>query len=58
MAVTRFEVIMRRPLSAGAALVIVNAQPTPFDNSARVVLRGDIGTVLPAIITELVPLLR
>jgi NAD-dependent deacetylase len=35
---------------AGAALVIVNAQPTPFDDRADVVVRGLIGEVLPAMV--------
>ncbi len=34
---------------AGARIVIVNAQPTPFDSMADAVLRGPIGDVLPAI---------
>ena len=32
---------------AGARIVIVNAQPTPFDNIANAVYRDPIGTVLP-----------
>jgi NAD-dependent deacetylase len=36
---------------AGARLVIVNAEPTPFDSIADAVLREPIGTVLPAIVT-------
>jgi NAD-dependent deacetylase len=35
--------------SAGARLVIVNAEPTPFDDLADAVLPGQIGQVLPAI---------
>lgn len=35
--------------SAGARLVIVNAQPTPFDDVADAVLRQPIGEILPAI---------
>jgi NAD-dependent deacetylase len=35
--------------AAGARLVIVNAQPTPFDEVADVVLRDPIGSVLPAL---------
>jgi NAD-dependent deacetylase len=34
---------------AGAKIVIVNAQPTPFDGIAHAVLRGSISEVLPAI---------
>ena len=36
--------------SAGAKIVIVNAQPTPFDDVADAVLGGSISAVLPAII--------
>jgi NAD-dependent deacetylase len=36
---------------AGAKIVIVNAQPTPFDEIADAVLRGSISEVLPAIIS-------
>ena len=35
--------------SAGAKIVIVNAQPTPFDDIADAVLPGSIGEILPAI---------
>src|SRR4051812_2139597 len=35
--------------AAGASLVIVNAEATPFDEFADVVLRDAIGQVLPAI---------
>jgi NAD-dependent deacetylase len=35
--------------SAGARLVIVNAEPTPFDDIADAVLRDPIGAVLPSI---------
>jgi NAD-dependent deacetylase len=37
-------------LGAGARLVIVNAEPTPYDHSAAAVLRGSIGETLPAIV--------
>jgi NAD-dependent deacetylase len=37
-------------LEAGARLIIVNADPTPYDNVAAAVLRGPIGEVLPAIV--------
>jgi NAD-dependent deacetylase len=36
---------------AGAALLIVNGEPTPFDRIADAVLRGSISEVLPAIVT-------
>lgn len=39
-------------LRSGASLVIVNAEPTPFDTAADVVLRGSISDVLPAIVGE------
>jgi NAD-dependent deacetylase len=35
---------------AGARVVIINAQPTPFDGVADAVLRGAIGEVLPRIL--------
>jgi NAD-dependent deacetylase len=35
--------------SAGARVVIINAEPTPFDDLADAVLRDPIGRVLPAI---------
>jgi NAD-dependent protein deacetylase/lipoamidase len=35
--------------AAGARLVIVNAEPTPFDTMADLVLRAPIGAVVPAI---------
>jgi NAD-dependent deacetylase len=37
-------------LEAGARLIIVNNEPTPFDRYAAVVLREAIGTVLPRIV--------
>jgi NAD-dependent deacetylase len=37
-------------LRAGASLVFVNAEPTPFDRDADVVLRGSISEVLPQIV--------
>ena len=33
----------------GARVVIVNAEPTPFDDVADAVLRGPIGEVLPVV---------
>jgi NAD-dependent deacetylase len=38
--------------TAGARLIIVNAQPTPFDEIADVVLRDPIGEVLPVLCDE------
>jgi NAD-dependent protein deacetylase/lipoamidase len=40
-------------LRAGARLVIVNEQETPFDPVADVVVRGRLGEVLPAIVERL-----
>ena len=37
--------------AAGARVVIVNAEPTPFDEVADAVLRGRIGELLPALVT-------
>jgi len=36
---------------AGAALIIVNAEPTPFDVMADAVIRGSISEVLPALVS-------
>ena len=38
---------------AGADVVIVNAEPTPYDGIATVVLRGGVGDVLPRIVPGL-----
>ena len=38
--------------AAGARLVIVNAEPTPFDEIADAVLRQPIGTILPTLCEE------
>ncbi|MBV9412035.1 MAG: Sir2 family NAD-dependent protein deacetylase [Acidimicrobiia bacterium] len=35
---------------SGAALIIVNAEPTPFDDMADAVLRGSISEILPALV--------
>src|SRR5437868_1909025 len=35
---------------AGAALIIVNAEPTPYDAMADAVLRGSISEILPALL--------
>ena len=42
-------------VDAGARLVVLNAQPTPYDDLADVVLRGEIGEILPALVHDLVP---
>ncbi|HEV7888277.1 MAG TPA: hypothetical protein VGO92_12025, partial [Acidimicrobiales bacterium] len=41
---------------SGARLVILNAEPTPFDDLADAVLRGQISRVLPAIVRGAPPL--
>ena len=40
---------------AGARLVVANAQATPYDDHADVVLRGDLVEVLPALVPRAVP---
>ena len=42
--------IPRMAKSAGARLVIVNRESTPLDPIADAVLRGEIGTILPALV--------
>jgi NAD-dependent deacetylase len=42
-----------RAVEAGARLAIVNAQETPFDHLADVVVREPIGEVLPAVVAAL-----
>ena len=42
--------IPRVAKAAGARLVIVNREPTPLDGIADVVVRGEIGAVLPALV--------
>lgn len=37
----------------GARLVIVNAEPTPYDNSADEVVREPVGTALPTLLRGL-----
>ncbi len=37
-------------VDAGADIVIVNAEPTPYDDVATVVLRGGVGELLPRIV--------
>jgi NAD-dependent deacetylase len=37
----------------GARLVVVNAEPTPYDGQADAVLRDPIGAVLPALVEGL-----
>ena len=40
-------------VDAGAPLVVVNAEPTPYDDLAAEVLRGPIGEILPAVTRDL-----
>jgi NAD-dependent deacetylase len=40
-------------LGAGAQVAIVNAEPTPYDDEAHVVVREPIGEVLPALVATL-----
>ena len=35
---------------AGAPLIVVNAEPTPFDKLAEVVIHGKAGEVLPELV--------
>ncbi len=35
---------------SGAQLIVINAEPTPFDELAAVVVRGKSGEVLPEIV--------
>lgn len=39
-------------LRSGARLIVVNAEPTPFDSLAEVVIQGRSGEVLPEIVTQ------
>ena len=43
----------RTALEAGARLVIINAEETPYDAQADAVLRGDVGEALSAIVDHL-----
>jgi len=40
-------------IEAGAALVVLNAQETPYDGVAAAVLRGPIGEILPGLTRDL-----
>jgi len=37
---------------AGASLVIINAEPTPYDELAEVVIRDPIGEILPRLVMQ------
>jgi NAD-dependent deacetylase len=39
-------------LRAGAALAILNAEPTPFDAAADFVFRDQLGEVLPELVAR------
>jgi NAD-dependent deacetylase len=41
-------------VDAGATLVVINAEPTPYDDLARAVLREPIGEILPALVRGVV----
>jgi len=45
-----------RALRNGARLVIVNAEPTPLDDRAHAVLRGQIGEILPHLVEQVAAL--
>jgi NAD-dependent deacetylase len=40
-------------VEAGAALVIVNRDPTPYDRAATAIIRDPIGTAVPQIADQL-----
>lgn len=42
-----------RAVAAGASLIIVNAEPTPYDSLATEVVREPIGTALPRLIEQI-----
>ena len=44
--------IIKAAREKGARLVIVNREPTPVDEIADAVVRGEIGDVLPAIVGQ------
>jgi NAD-dependent deacetylase len=44
--------LCRVAVRAGARLVVVNADPTPYDELADAVLHEPIGEVLPALVAE------
>jgi NAD-dependent deacetylase len=50
--------IPRLALQHGADLCIVNAEPTPLDDLARVVIHGKAGEVLPEIASRVAPISR
>jgi NAD-dependent deacetylase len=44
--------LVRDWISGSSRVVIVNAEPTPFDDVADAVLRGPIGEILPDICAD------
>jgi NAD-dependent deacetylase len=42
--------LVPKALDRGARLVIINAEPTPYDDQADVVVRGDIPSVLDVVL--------
>ena len=50
LAVYPVALLPRIALDAGARLVILNAEPTPYDDAADAVFRGSVGQTLPAIV--------
>ena len=40
-------------VDAGAPLIVINAEETPYDDLAAEVLRGPIGEILPAVTRDL-----
>jgi NAD-dependent deacetylase len=46
MSVAPVSGLVPKALSRGAKLMIINAEPTPFDDEGEVIVRGDIPTVL------------
>jgi NAD-dependent deacetylase len=45
--------VPRLALERGARLCIVNAEPTPLDQAASVVIHGKAGEVLPEIVARM-----
>lgn len=43
--------VVPRAMAAGASVVVVNGEPTPYDDQADVVVRGSISEVLPTMLT-------
>jgi NAD-dependent deacetylase len=50
LVVTPVAYLPQYALQAGAKLVIITAEETPFDRAADAILRDPIGEVLPAIV--------